>query len=185
MPTSTATTASSGRCVDERVEHRSGSDAAAPVVGDAARLLRPPQLPARGDVAALVGGGRPETAALSAESAGPASARIGTVTGWKRPIACGRSSICTIGLYDAMPVWFENDAPTTTSRSDSFISQLATGVPLRPSTPAPSGCVSGTSPLALNVVSTGAPSRSASASSSARAGAGAVADHEHRSFAPR
>ena len=55
-----------------------------------------------------------------------------------------------------MPVWFENDAPTTTSRSDSFISQLATGVPLRPSTPAPSGWVSGTSPLALNVVSTGA-----------------------------
>ena len=32
----------------------------------------------------------------------------------------------------------------------------ATGVPLRPSTPAPSGCVSGTRPLALNVVSTGA-----------------------------
>ena len=38
-----------------------------------------------------------------------------------------------------MPVWFENDAPNTSSRSDSFISQLATGVPLRPSTPAPSG----------------------------------------------
>ena len=80
----------------------------------------------------------------------------------------GSSSIWTIGLYDAMPVWFENDAPTTTSRSDSFISQLATGVPLRPRTPAPSGWVSGTSPLALNVVSTGAPSRSASASSCVR-----------------
>ena len=49
------------------------------------------------------------------------------------------------------------------------MSQLATGVPLRPSTPAPSGCVSGTNPLALKVVSTGAPSRAASASSSARA----------------
>ena len=34
-----------------------------------------------------------------------------------------------------MPVWLENEAPTTMSRSDSFISQLATGVPLRPSTP--------------------------------------------------
>ena len=29
-----------------------------------------------------------------------------------------------------MPVWFEKEAPTTISRSDSFISQLATGVPL-------------------------------------------------------
>ena len=84
---------------------------------------------------------------------------------WKRPMEPGSSSICMIGLYDAMPVWFENDAPTTTNRSDSFISQLATGVPLRPSTPAPSGWVSGTIPLALNVVSTGAPSRSASATS--------------------
>ena len=36
-------------------------------------------------------------------------------------------------------------------------------MPERPSTPAPSGWVSGTNPLARNVVSTGAPSRSASA----------------------
>ena len=62
-----------------------------------------------------------------------------------------------------MPVWLENDAPIARTRSDSFISQLATGVPLRPSTPAPNGWESGTRPLALNVVSTGAPSRSASA----------------------
>ena len=65
-----------------------------------------------------------------------------------------------------MPVWFENEAPNTSSRSDSFISQLATGVPLRPSTPAPSGWRSDTWPLALNVVSTGASSASASASTS-------------------
>jgi hypothetical protein len=42
-------------------------------------------------------------------------------------------------------------------------------VPLRPSTPAPSGWVSGTRPLALNVVSTGACSRSASEVTSASA----------------
>src|SRR6478609_6586757 len=67
-----------------------------------------------------------------------------------------------------MPVWLENDTPTAMTTSDSFINQLATGVPLRPNTPAPSGLVSGTRPLALKVVSTGAPSRSANASSSAR-----------------
>ena len=38
-----------------------------------------------------------------------------------------------------MPVWLENDAPSTSSRSASFMTQLATGVPLRPSTPAASG----------------------------------------------
>ena len=59
------------------------------------------------------------------------------------------SSICTIGLYGAIPVWLEKDAPTTTSRSDSFISQLATGVPLRPSTPAPSGMRVGHESLGL------------------------------------
>ena len=68
-----------------------------------------------------------------------------------------------------MPVWFEKEAPTTTSRSDSFISQLATGVPLRPRTPAPNGWVSGTSPFALNVVSTGACNRSASSMTSVSA----------------
>lgn len=41
--------------------------------------------------------------------------------------------------------------------------QLATGVPDRPSTPHPSGWRSLTSPLALNVVPIGAPSRSARA----------------------
>ena len=91
----------------------------------------------------------------------------GTVTGWKRPSAIGSKSTCTIGLYGAIPVWFENDAPNTSRRSDSFISQLATGVPLRPSTPAPSGCRSDTSPFALNVVSTGAPNASANATTAA------------------
>ena len=62
-----------------------------------------------------------------------------------------------------MPVWLENDAPSTSSRSASFITQLATGVPLRPSTPAASGWSSPIWPLALNVVITGAPSCSASA----------------------
>ncbi len=42
------------------------------------------------------------------------------------------------------------------------MNQLATGVPLRPSTPQPSGCVSGICPFALKVVTTGAWIRSAS-----------------------
>ena len=58
--------------------------------------------------------------------------------------------------------------------SASFISQLATGVPLRPSTPAAERWVSGTRPFARNVVSTGAPRRSASAMTSAAGGARAV-----------
>lgn len=62
-----------------------------------------------------------------------------------------------------MPVWFENEAPNTTIRSDSFMNQLAIGVPLRPSTPQPSGWSSAMSPFALNVVTTGAPMCSASA----------------------
>ena len=80
----------------------------------------------------------------------------GTVTGWKRPIASGSESTCTIGLYDAMPVWLANDAPNTISRSDSFMCHDATGVPLRPSTPHASGWSSATIPLALNVVRIGA-----------------------------
>src|SRR5215207_2799996 len=61
-----------------------------------------------------------------------------------------------------MPVWLENDAPNTRIRSLSFINHDATGVPERPSTPAASGWESGIWPFALNVVMTGAPSRSAS-----------------------
>jgi hypothetical protein len=61
------------------------------------------------------------------------------------------------------PLWFENEAPSTTSRSASFMIQLATGVPLRPSTPQASGCSSPIWPLALKVVITGAPSCSARA----------------------
>ncbi len=60
-------------------------------------------------------------------------------------------------------MWLENDAPSTSSRSASFMNQLATGVPLRPSTPQASGWSSAIWPLALNVVITGAPIRSASA----------------------
>ena len=89
------------------------------------------------------------TAAASAGTTSAASPSRSAVTASNRPIAVGVSSTCTIGLHGAMPVWLENDAPTTSSRSASFISQLATGVPLRPSTPAPSGCVSGHQPLGL------------------------------------
>ena len=167
----------------ERGEDRRRGDALPRSSRDPASLLGTPERPPGGDVRSLVDGlGRPACASSSAGSARAASARIGTATAWNRPIDAGSSSIWMIGLYDAMPVWLENDAPTTISRSDSFISQLATGVPLRPSTPAPSGWVSGTSPLALKVVSTGAPSRSASATSSALAGPGTVADDEDRAL---
>ncbi len=52
---------------------------------------------------------------------------IGTSTEWNRPSAIGSRSTWMIGLYSAMPVWFENDAPNTISRSDSFMNQLAIG----------------------------------------------------------
>ncbi len=77
------------------------------------------------------------------------SPSTGAVTGWKRPIASGSESTWMIGLYGAIPVWFANEAPNTISRSDSFISHDATGVPLRPSTPQASGCVVGDDPLGL------------------------------------
>ena len=79
-------------------------------------------------------------------------------SGCRRPGRSSATARCRCG--------WRTTRRSTSSRSASFISQLATGVPLRPSTPAPSGCVSGTSPLALNVVSTGAPSCSASATTS-------------------
>ena len=62
-----------------------------------------------------------------------------TSTPWNRPSDIGSSSTWIVGLYGAMPVWFEKLAPNTTSRSLSFMNQLATGVPDRPSTPHPSG----------------------------------------------
>jgi hypothetical protein len=62
-----------------------------------------------------------------------------------------------------MAVWLDDEAPTTRRRSASFMSHDATGVPERPGTSAPRGWVSGTRPLAGNVVSTGAPNLSATA----------------------
>ena len=55
----------------------------------------------------------------------------------------------------------------------------ATGMPDRPSTPQASGWASGTRPLALNVVMTGASRCSAKATISSRKRAGAVADDDH------
>ena len=62
-----------------------------------------------------------------------------------------------------MPVWFEKEEPNTIMRSDSFMNQLAMGVPLRPRTPPAKGCWSEISPLPLKVVITGAFSFSAKA----------------------
>ena len=75
----------------------------------------------------------------------------------------GSKSTWTIGLYEAMPVWLENDAPKATTRSHSFMNHEAIGVPLRPRTPQPRGWWSEIWPLALNVVATGAPICSARA----------------------
>ena len=157
--------------------------APAAVVGDAAGLLRPPDRPARGDVGPLVDrlGRRRARPASAAQRDADVAEHARRSTGWNRPSADGSTSTCTIGLYAAMPVWLENDAPNT-SEQVGLVHQPAdaTGVPLRPSTPAPSGWLSGTRPLALNVVSTGAPSRSASARTSSHGDAGAVPDDDHR-----
>ena len=80
------------------------------------------------------------------------------MTGWKRPIAAGSSSICTIGLYggDARCGWRTRRRRRPAGRTRSSASSPP-ACRCGPSTPAPSGWVSGTRPLALNVVSTGAP----------------------------
>ena len=65
------------------------------------------------------------------------------------------------------------------------MNQLATGVPLRPSTPQASGWSSAIWPLALNVVITGAPSRSASAIIASHVKARAVTDDDHRTLGRR
>ena len=44
-----------------------------------------------------------------------------------------------MGVLGVMPVWLENEEPRARIRSHSFMNQLATGVPDRPSTPAASG----------------------------------------------
>ena len=75
-----------------------------------------------------------------------------------------------VGFLGVMPVWLENEAPSTSSTSASFMNQEAIGVPDRPRTPQPSGWPpsatspwSAISPLPLKVVSTGQPSCSARA----------------------
>ncbi|MEA2973693.1 MAG: hypothetical protein QOG82_2151 [Actinomycetota bacterium] len=62
-----------------------------------------------------------------------------------------------------MPVWSENEAPRTSRQSLRPMWMEATGMPDRPRTPQASGWESGTSPLALNVVMTGASTCSAKA----------------------
>ena len=144
----------------------------AAVVGRAACLLGPPDRPALRDVGALVGGvGRARQARLRARERRARRRRgRGTVDRVEPPeLRAGRRRSGRSACTASMPVWLANEAPITSSRSDSFISQLATGVPLRPSTPRASGWSSGIRPLALKVVSTGAPSRSASAMTSSRA----------------
>ena len=147
-------------------------------------LLRPPDRPARGDVGALVDACSTRRRASSVEEQARGHADVAEHRHRDRVEAAeriGSQSTCTIGLYDAMPVWFENDAPNTSSRSDSFMSQLT-----RPACRCgrarrtPSGWSSGTMPLALNVVSDRRVERSASATTSSMLEARAVPDHDHR-----
>ena len=77
-----------------------------------------------------------------------------------------------------MPVWFENDAPNTTSRSLSFMSQLATGVPLRPSTPGAERVAVGDEPLGLERGEDRRAERLGQLDDGGHVEAGAVADHD-------
>ncbi len=89
----------------------------------------------------------------------PISPQTGTSTGWNLPRIMGSKSTWMMGFLGVIPVWLLKLAPNTSSRSASFMNQLAMGVPLRPSTPQPSGWVSAIWPLALKVVTMGAFSR--------------------------
>ena len=74
---------------------------------------------------------------------------------WNLLKAKGSKSIWMVGFLGVIPVWFEKEAPITKSRSDSFINQDATGVPLLPSTPQPREWLSDIWPFPLKVVITG------------------------------
>ena len=79
-----------------------------------------------------------------------------------------------------MPVWLENDAPSTSSRSASFITQLATGVPLRPSTPAGERVVVGDLALRLEGRDHRRAELLGQRDDRRHVVAGAVADDDHR-----
>ncbi len=154
-------------------------DAPAPVVGDAPRLLGPPDRPARGDVGALVDRRRrPRAARRSSAASGDAdvaehAARSRGGTGRWRP---GRRRPARSACTSAMPVWLENEAPTTISRSDSFISQLATGVPRAAEHAGAERVVVGDQALGLERGEHGGAQRARPASRTCRhRGAGAVA----------
>ena len=168
MPTSTAITASSGACARERGEHRGAGDAAPAVVGGAAAPSRPPTARRRAATsAALVGRVAARAGSASASSArgdadvAPAAARS---TGWNWPSCSGSRSTWIVG-------WPCVDAGVVRERRAEH--EQAVGLVHQPATrPAcrcgrarrtASGWSSGTRPLALKVVITGASRCSASA----------------------
>ncbi len=63
------------------------------------------------------------------------SAHTGTSTGANLPNVIRSKSTWMVGTHEAMPVWLENDAPSTSSASLRPITAEATGVPERPTTP--------------------------------------------------
>ena len=107
-------------------------------------------------------------AADSSSSVRRMSPQSGTATGWNLPRVMRSRSTWIVGTHVAIPVWFENDAPSTSRQSAFAIVAEPIGVPERPSTPHASGWSSGTRPFALNVVMTGASIRSANASTWSR-----------------
>ena len=92
----------------------------------------------------------------------PISPQTGTVTAWNLPSIIGSKSTWIVLIFGVMPVWSLKLAPKTSRQSDSFITQLATGVPLWPRTPAANGWLSEICPFPLKVVMTGQLSDSAS-----------------------
>lgn len=71
---------------------------------------------------------------------------------WNLARVIRSKSTWMVGFLGVIPVWLLKLAPNTSRQSDSFMSQLAMGVPLRPSTPPASGWPSEICPFALNVV---------------------------------
>ena len=62
------------------------------------------------------------------------SPHSGTSTGWNLPSAMRSKSTWMVGTQVAIPVWFENEAPSTSRQSDRAIVADPIGVPERPST---------------------------------------------------
>ena len=172
MPTSTAITASSGSGRRQRLEHGGGMQPAGAVEqGRPARLLGAPALPAAARSRPAASAGRPAQAGRGARR-GCGRCRP---TAAPRPGGTCRASSGRGRPGSSAPRWRCRCGSRTTRRARAG-SRCGPSPPSRPGCPSgrarrtPSGWSSGTSPLALNVVMTGASRCSASASTAPRNG---------------